>query len=313
MTRIDRCVVDDWPRQGVFFQDTILSEMSLTAVGGCGSLTGGVNGGTGYAAVEVDSANVDGNAGGSGSTTWSWWNNNISGNTGTGLRIDRTGPTLVHGGTSEGANMPYCIEIASKTETVSGVSACTIEALDLEVVSPSAGGAVAFVGIGYGLNGVNNSNAQSISISHCTLVTDTGFMPYGVKAKYTAGLYMQGNIVQIGASAETSSTANIWFEGTTCSAMVIAADNVFDNSVLIPIVMVNGAQDYSAKLGQHWSYSPAAFGGGTYGSSWNVPKVSTPATPTSGFTFYVDSADSKFKAVGSSGTVNIIDATALTP
>ena len=91
--RVDRCVSSGWTQQGVTFIDTILSEMSLTVVSACGSLSGGVRGGTGYAAVEVDSAI------GAGSTTWNWYNNNVTNNNGpSGLRIDRTGAAVISGG-----------------------------------------------------------------------------------------------------------------------------------------------------------------------------------------------------------------------
>lgn len=247
--RIDRCRILVWTYQGVVFQDTILCEMRETLVSLCGALTGtGLNGGTGYAAVEVDSANVNGNHGGPGSTTWYSFNNNITNNPSAiaGLRIDRTGPAFVLGGTSEGSGI--AIQISSKSESYSGAGEITIVGMDLEYANSSE--ANWFIDIGYGLcPGTGPNRSRNIFILNNTMIVDSGSIPYGIKCKNTDGFNAVGNYIGP-ENTNGNVTANIWFEGTTNTAMSFSPNAVSNTD---PYVQINGVTVANANPQTAWS------------------------------------------------------------
>jgi hypothetical protein len=286
-----------WGHQGMQFVDCSLSTFDTPTVTFCGDASHG--------AMEFDSAAVDG--GQSQNIGNFLINPNITNNASAvaGLRFDRGGPFTTTAGTVSNSGVP--VQIASKAETTNGCAGITFAGLDIEIPVPSAS-TPAFIESGYGLTGLANSRVAGLTIQGCTLVVDSGGIPYGIKCKYTDG-FSFSSANDIGTEFVAGTTLGMfWFEGLTCTNMVLGPNRyvVFPPD---PFVVVNGTADPSAIPGQLWSYAPQAMGGGTFGASEiSLPgrPIAAPATPSTGYILFIDSADNKLKAIGSSGTVTIL-------
>lgn len=212
MPRAERCIFRRTTGRAVWFNTTIMGQLISCYITGAGSAS--------QAAVEVLS-----------STTFRWDTSYCSGNNVdcvAGLRIDKSGQSVLIGGAIETSGIP--IQIGSLADTTAGCVGGLIHGMDLELPNDH------YLEFGYGCSG-------SAQIEDWDVRANSGFpsgapvVTYAVKCNKCVSIrFGDNNWAQNG-----SPTATYWLEGATNLGVEIEPHReLFGNS--FPWVMQNGAQ-----------------------------------------------------------------------